>query len=100
MLSRDNHTDLHASLAHKYFAFAFVPLIHIILIMFHHVGSLTIINILYFRVSERDVLMSREHYHDLRDRLGISDLSTEIHLPQVFLNGQLLGVRTQSFEYI
>ena len=46
----------------------------------------------YFRVSERDVLMSREHYLDLRDRLGISDLSTQIDLPQVFLNGQLLGV--------
>jgi len=43
------------------------------------------------RVSERDVLMSREHYLDLRDRLGISDLSTQIDLPQVFLNGQLLG---------
>ena len=40
------------------------------------------------------MLMSREHYQDLRDRLGISDLSTEIPLPQVFLNGQLLGVRT------
>ena len=68
-----------------------------ILIMFHHVGSLTIITILYFRVSERDVLMSREHYHDLRDRLGISDLSTEIPLPQVFLNGQLLGVSKDTF---
>ena len=58
----------------------------------HYVVSLTMITLLYFRVSERDVLMSREHYHDLRDRLGISDLSTEIPLPQVFLNGQLLGV--------
>ena len=70
------------------------------MIMFHHVGSLTMITMLLFRVSERDVLMSREHYYDLRDRLGISDLSTQIHLPQVFLNGQLLGVRTQTFVYV
>ena len=76
-----------------------MQLIHI-KIMFHHVVSLTILTILYFRVSERDVLMSREHYHDLRDRLGISDLSTQIPLPQVFLNGQLLGVRTQTYVLI
>jgi len=43
------------------------------------------------RISERDVLMSREHYHDLRSRLGVSDLSTSIPLPQVFINGELLG---------
>ena len=68
--------------------------------MFHHVVSLTILTILYFRVSERDVLMSREHYQDLRDRLGIAELSTQIPLPQVFLNGQLLGVRNQPFVQI
>lgn len=65
--------------------------------MFHHVVGLTMITMLYSRVSERDVLMSGEHYHDLRDRLGISDLSTQIPLPQVFLNGQLLGVSTLTF---
>ena len=74
-----------------------MQLIHTMIIL-HHVVSL--ITILYFRVSERDVLMSREHYHDLRDRLGISDLSTEILLPQIFLNGELLGVRTQTFVLI
>ena len=66
-----------------------IPLIHKISIMFYHVVSLTMITMLYSRVSERDVLMSREHYHDLRDRLGISDLSKQIPLPQVFLNGKL-----------
>ena len=96
MLTRDNHTDLHASLVNEYFCMITMQLIHIMIIL-HNVGSLTMITILYFRVSERDVLMSREHYHDLRDRLGIYDLSTQIPLPQVFLNGQLLGVRTQTF---
>ena len=59
--------------------------VHLVITMFH------------FRVSERDVLMSREHYQDLRDRLGIAELSTQIPLPQVFLNGQLLGVSKKTF---
>ena len=36
--------------------------------------------------------MSREHFHDLTDRLGMSNMSTQIPLPQVFIHGQLLGV--------
>ena len=36
--------------------------------------------------------MSREHFHDLTDRLGMLDMSLQIPLPQVFLDGQLLGV--------
>ena len=40
------------------------------------------------RVYERDVFMCASHCMDLKKRLG----ATEIHLPQVFIHGHLLGV--------
>ena len=41
------------------------------------------------RYDERDVFMSREHFHELSDRLSGPDY---LVLPKVFLHGQLLGV--------
>jgi len=43
---------------------------------------------LMVRYDERDVFMSREHFHELSDRLSGSDY---LALPKVFLHGQLLG---------
>ena len=45
----------------------------------------------HFRYDERDVFMSREHFHELSDRL--SGVDGYLELPQLFLHGQLLGVR-------
>lgn len=47
---------------------------------------------LLIKVDERDVFMSRENQLELRQRLGL--LTDDVSLPQVFLNGQLLGVST------
>ena len=44
----------------------------------------------HFRYDERDVFMSREHFHELSDRL--SGVDGYLELPQLFLHGQLLGV--------
>jgi len=44
---------------------------------------------LMVRYDERDVFMSREHFHELSDRL--SGLDGFMELPQLFLHGQLLG---------
>ena len=49
-----------------------------------------ILFLFYFRYDERDVFMSREHFHELSVRLSGSHCPV---LPLVFLHGQLLGVR-------
>ena len=48
------------------------------------------------RYDERDVFMSREHFHELSDRLSGSDY---LKLPQLFLHGQLLGVRKVKLKH-
>ena len=45
---------------------------------------------LLIKVDERDVFMSRENQVELMDRMAM----VEVNLPQVFVNGQYLGVRT------
>ena len=43
---------------------------------------------LLIKVDERDVFMSRENQMELMERMG----TIEVKLPQVFVNGQHLGV--------
>ena len=45
------------------------------------------------RYEERDLFMSDENKRELKERLGQS----EITLPQVFANGDYLGVRDSAF---
>ena len=44
---------------------------------------------LLIKVDEKDVFMSRENQVELMDRMAM----VEVNLPQVFVNGQYLGVR-------
>ena len=48
-------------------------------------------SIQFFRYDERDVSLSREQLLDLKERLGTPKFAKG-YLPQVFINGQLLGV--------
>ena len=52
---------------------------------------------LLIKVDERDVFMSRENQTELMERMG-----TEygLQLPQVFVDGQHLGVKVLGFEII
>ena len=49
---------------------------------------------LLIKVDERDVFMSRENQVELMDRMAM----VEVNLPQVFVNGQYLGVRSNSMR--
>ena len=49
---------------------------------------------LLIKVDERDVFMSRENQVELMDRMAM----VEVNLPQVFVNGQYLGVRSNSLR--
>ena len=51
----------------------------------------------HLRYDERDVFMSREHFHELSDRL--SGVDGYLELPQLFLHGQLLGVSRHKLKH-
>ena len=52
---------------------------------------LTVLHNFRVSVEERDIYLNKYYYHELQERLQVED---KVPMPQVFINGQHIGVCT------
>lgn len=55
-----------------------------------------ILRTLLIKFDERDIFMSKEHQQDIKDRMQ----SSEIQVPQLFVDGQYIGVGFNNIHFI